>query len=1432
MKRLRVTLEARRHDEAGVTLVELIVAIVILTMITGAIAAAFITAIDGVQPTNERVQESTDAQTIQAFLVRDAQSAGGTIPASGTGDPTLGVSSPGTAPDCAGPTGTVVVRFAWTDLAAPGSPKHVANYFFDASQHSLVRQTCVNGIVDATIQLGASVFAVDTGATTSATSNKASCIAADGTETDCPTSPAASLPDRMRLRITETNQPINEPSQYVYTLWASLRPVTPTASQQPGGPGNSTPVPLVTLGGCNSTSSINLQGSPDVVVYGGVVDNNTCASPAVSQQPGSHFDTTGGVTTPTTPLQDPYASLAPPTADCTNGTHGGTSGPGTYTAAASFNNVTFATGIYIFCNGVTLTGTIDATAGVLFYVVGGTLNGSNANIQMAPMSNGLYGNEPGGAALVVWQTATDTAQMTLCCSNTASATISGTIYAPTATVQLKNADMTIRQIVAYAVLFGPGGGTHSTVIGNKPTAPVSLTTTSLPAWTVNRPYPGNVSLSATGGTPPYVYTVTGLPAGFKYDPVSGAIVGTATVANTYNVTATVTDSIGEQDIKTMPLLINAPPTISAPASLPNWTIGRNNFATTITASGGTPDPVTGYAWAATGLPPGLSINTNGSITGTPTQVGSFNNVVVTVTDATGASGSRNYSITINDVPKITGPASMPNWTVGQAYPAQTMTNTNGTSPFSWTASGLPTGLSIASGTGVISGTPTAAGNFSITVTLHDTTGASDVKVYSVTINPAPGIQTGSLPNGEQNRPYDFTLTPTAGGTPPFTWSSSPLPTGLNLNAATGEITGTPTVTFNGNITFTITDSTNASTSKTLALVIAAPVSITAPASLAPWTINRNYPATQMTAANGETPYAWSATGLPAGMNINGAGNGVISGTPTVSGTFTVTVTVTDALGGTNAKVFTLVINQPPTVSTGSIPNGEQNVSYSATVAATLGTPGYTWTASGLPNGVTINALTGVISGTPTQAGPFTITVTATDTAGAVASATYNITVALPISITGPGSLPSGTVNVVYPGATITDSGGATPLTWSATGLPPGLTIDSTGTIGGTPTAAGSYTPTVKVTDAFGAVATHGYTITISATPVITTAGLPDWTVNTPYSFTMAAVGGTAPLTWSASGLPSGLGINPATGVISGTPTAVGSYTATINVQDSLGASAVPASFTFAINQPPQITTSSLPDGVQNVAGYSTSLAGALGTPTYTWSATGLPNGLTISTGGVISGTPTVTFNGTVNVKLTDAAGAQVSVSLPLRVFAKMVISSPASLQPWTVNRAYPSATVTATGGTGTYTWAATGLPAGMTINSATGVISGTPTATLASGTVQITATDNANPPQSVVKNYTLTINPGPAITTLSCIAQKNQSFSIQLTNTGGTAPFAWTATGLPAFASLSASGLLTGNAPNVVTTYTFTVQVTDTSGAFDSETFTLTAQSGNNGTTC
>jgi hypothetical protein len=238
----------------------------------------------------------------------------------------------------------------------------------------------------------------------------------------------------------------------------------------------------------------------------------------------------------------------------------------------------------------------------------------------------------------------------------------------------------------------------------------------------------------------------------------------------------------------------------------------------------------------------------------------------------------------------------------------------------------------------------------------------------------------------------------------------------------------------------------------------------------------------------------------------------------------------------------------------SLPMGTVGTAYSYSIPASGGTPPYVWSlgTGTLPVGLTLSRR-GVISGTPTTAGTSSFTVTVQDSSAVPQSATANfsITVQTALAVTSL-SPPAGTVGVSY-STTLTATGGVTPYTWTVQSgsLPAGLSLSAAGVISGTPTTSGVSTFTVQVADSESTPQTAIAQLNITINTIaITTQSLPAGTINVPYSAPLAAVGGVTPYTWTLSGtLPSGLSLNSA-GVITGTPTATGSATFSVQVADS------------------------------------------------------------------------------------------------------------------------------------------------------------------------------------------------------------------------------------------------------------------------------------------
>jgi len=306
----------------------------------------------------------------------------------------------------------------------------------------------------------------------------------------------------------------------------------------------------------------------------------------------------------------------------------------------------------------------------------------------------------------------------------------------------------------------------------------------------------------------------------------------------------------------------------------------------------------------------------------------------------------------------------------------------------------------------------------------------------------------------------------------------------------------------------------------------------------------------------------------------------------------------------------------PVPSGGNTCFKEWNLQIAGAAPATM--PGQ-WTVQATYNGAPLFTLTFTIAGAPT---PLAIDTT---------SPLPNCYVGTPCSVT------------------FRASGGTPPYRWSLSSgaLPAGLSLDSTtGTISGTPSAAGTYNFTVRVTDSAQGTATKAFVLmvlTVVQPPSIQTASpLPAGTVGVSYSVTLAVTGGTAPYRWSltSGSLPPGLSLASTAGVISGTPTAAGSYNFTVQVADNAQATASKAFALTVVQVVPTIqTTSPLPSATVATA-YSTTLSATGGTPPYRWSLSSgsLPAGLSLdSTKGVISGTPTAAGSFSFTMRVTDNA---------------------------------------------------------------------------------------------------------------------------------------------------------------------------------------------------
>ena len=702
-----------------------------------------------------------------------------------------------------------------------------------------------------------------------------------------------------------------------------------------------------------------------------------------------------------------------------------------------------------------------------------------------------------------------------------------------------------------------------------------------------------------------------------------------------------------------------------PAELPPGDVGTP-YSTALRAADGMP-PYNNWTISSGSLPPGLALDpATGIISGTPTAANTGAGFSVTVQDSTATvSLAQSFYIVVNPAIQIVGPTSLPMGIVGVAYPPPfapsglAFSFSGGTVSSgpghpnvlpTWSAVGLPTGMSM-SAVGALGGVPSpgSQGTYQPQFTVKDMVNGTATLTLPLTVSttevPPLQITPATLPPGKQGTNYFQTLA-VSGGFLPYNWDlvSGSLPAGEVL-LSDGRLFGAPTAFGTFAFTVRVTDSLTFTATQTYSLVIAPAVTIQSPF-VSSGAVAIPFQQT-LVASGGTPPYTWSliSGSLPAGLSL--ASNGTISGTGVTVGTSTFTVRATDAASLTATQTFDMQMNPQLAITTTTLPSGKVGVPYGFYLVGIGGYYPYTWTlVSGtLPDGLTFSS-SGYIFGVPLTAGTTGFTVRATDGASPPATQTLSLTIAGgPLAISA-STLPAGVVGNMYT-QYLAASGGKPPYNWSiASGsLPPGLSITSNvgAVIMGTLTATGNFNFTVRVTDSAGTFATQPFSLPVETQLRVISDNtfLPNGRLGTFYSQTFAASGGTPPYTWSTSSIlaPPGLSLST-TGVLSGTPTALGTTVFLVNVTDANSLSAG-MSFILSVNPSCSYTLNS-GGQVFPAAGGSGQIAVGAGF-SCTWTVSGVPPWVTILSGSSGSGDGAVNYvvapnttNSALNTTLTVA----------------------------------------------------------------------------------------------------------------------------------------------------------------------------------------------------
>ena len=525
---------------------------------------------------------------------------------------------------------------------------------------------------------------------------------------------------------------------------------------------------------------------------------------------------------------------------------------------------------------------------------------------------------------------------------------------------------------------------------------------------------------------------------------------------------------------------------------------------------------------------------------------------------------------------------------GQTYtftPAALDTSGNA---LTFAVANLPAWASFDSSSGTLTGTPTTdfVGTYAnIVISVSDGATSVPLPAFQITVL-APLSISGTAPSAAVvGTPYSFQPTTNAGPGSTLTFSVQNPPGWANFNAATGQLSGTPTQTGSfGNIVISVTDGVqNVS-------LPAFTITVSAPSSGNPPTISGN-PASGVTvgSAYSFTPATTDPSGKPLTFSIQNppswatfsTSTGTLSGSPVASqvGSYSgIVISVSDGTQSASLPAFSIKVAATLTLS--GTPATQVNVgqaySFTPTSNAPAGTA-LTFSIQNRPAWATFTAKTGMLSGTPTaaQAGTYSnIVISATDGVQNASLPAFSIQVTASLSISG-NPATQVVAGKAYSFQPTTNAPSGTSLTFSIQNKPSWASFStSSGALTGTPATSqvGTYANiAISVSNGTQTASLAAFTITVTNAAGPTIGGNPPTSISvgSAYSFTPTTTdpsGGT--LKFSIQNPPSWASFNTTTGALTGTPTtaSIGTYSGiVISVSDGTDSASLPA-FTITVNQ--------------------------------------------------------------------------------------------------------------------------------------------------------------------------------------------------------------------------------------------------------------------------
>ncbi|PTE53603.1 putative Ig domain-containing protein [Staphylococcus epidermidis] len=937
--------------------------------------------------------------------------------------------------------------------------------------------------------------------------------------------------------------------------------------------------------------------------------------------------------------------------------------------------------------------------------------------------------------------------------------------------------------------------------------------------------------------------VEGLPAGMTFDEATNTISGTPSEVGSYDITVTTTDENGNSETTTFTIDVEdtTKPTVESVADQ-TQEVNTEIEPIKIEATDNSGRAVTNKV---EGLPAGVTFDeATNTISGTPSEVGSYT-VTVTTMDESGNATETTFTIDVEDTtkPTVEDIADQTQEVNTEITPIKIEATDNSGQAVTNKVDGLPDGVTFDEATNTISGTPSEVGSYDITVTTTDENGNSETTTFTIDVEDTtkPTVEDITDQTQEINTEIEpIKIEATDNGGQAVTNKVDGLPDGVTFDEATNTISGTPSEVGSYDIIVTTTDENGNSETTTFTIDVEDTTKPTVE-SVVDQTQEVNTEITPIkieATDNSGQAVANKVDGLPNGVTFDETTN-TISGTPSEVGSYDIIVTTTDESGNVTETIFTIDVEDTtkPTVESIAGQTQEVNTEIEPIKIEATDNSGQAVTnkVDGLPNGVTFDEATNTISGTPSEVGSYTVTVTTTDESGNATETTFTIDVE---DTTKPTveSVADQTQEVnteITPITIESEDNSGQAVTNKVEGLPAGMTFDeTTNTISGTPSEVGSYTVTVTTTDESGNETETTFTIDVEDTTKPTVESIANQTqeVNTeitPIKIEATDNSGQA-VTNKVDGLPNGVTFDETTNTISGTPSEVGSYDIKVTTTDESG-NTTETTFTINVEDTTKPTVESVADQTQEINTEIEPIkieARDNSGQAVTNKVDGLPDGVTFDEAtNTISGTPSEVGSYDITVTTTDESGnaTETTFTIDVEDTTKPTVESIAD-QTQEVNTEITPITIESEDNSGqAVTNKVEGLPNGVTFDEATNTISGTPSEV---GSYDITVTTTDKNGNSETTTFTIDVE-DTTKPTVESVADQTQEVNTEITpitiesedNSGQTVTNK--VDGLPDDVTFDEATNTISGTPSKVGSYDITVTTTDESGNATETTFTI-----------